>query len=240
MNALSQLPPNLVDTRNALHQVAFFAVSPARYKAMGRMGLRDYPGGFGTPEYGGRVARVEGDQLVFEQDANVAIQSITTIRAAAEFFGIDYEIEWFSDFHDPLEPADPDADLQVDRDASLALGAWFEFGFLVLNELREHGRDSDDVSEVQLWPEHFDPATELGNYDKGQRASFGASPGDGSNPDPYLYVASWSEIDRSNPYWNNDSFNGASLAYSELFSSDDPEARALDFLLEGYRVLHSG
>lgn len=236
---LSPLPASFAETRGALHQIAFFAMAPARYKAMGRMGLKATPGGFGTPEFDGRVARVEGEFLVYEKDGNLATQQITTVRAAAEFFGVEYEVEWFEDFHDPLEPVDPDKSLEIDRDAAVALGNWFSFGFDVLNRLREHGQEGDDVTEVQLWPEHFDPATELGDQEKGQRASYGASPGDSSNSEPYLFVASWSDIDRSNEYWNNESFNGASLGYKELISAQDPAELAQEFLLEGYRVLHS-
>ena len=237
---LPDLPPTLVSTRDDLHQLAFFALSPARHKAVGRMGLRATPGGFGTPEFDGSVARVDGDLLVHKQDGNVATQTITTIRTAAEFFGNGYQVEWFADFHDPLTPADPDAPLSVDHEASHAIGTWFEFGFGVLNELRTHGNDRDDVSEAQLWPEHFDPATELGSQDNGQRASFGASPGDGAHPEPYIYVAAWGEIDRSDTFWNEQNFNGASLGYQQLRSSEDPKSRALDFLLEGYRILHAG
>ena len=237
---LSTLPPRLVETRDALHQLAFFAIGPARYRAMGRMGLRPTKDGFGTPEFESRIARVEGDQLVHLQDGNVATQSITTIREASEFFGGDYKVAWFDDFHDPLQPAEPDTPLVVDRHASIAIGDWFGFGFEVLNELREHGVEGDDVSEAQLWPEHFDLATELGDFDKGHRASFGASPGDGAHDEPYFYVAAWSQIDRANPYWNDDAFGGASLSYSELLKSDDPTHRALEFLLEGYRILHAG
>lgn len=237
--SFAQLPDSLQATRNSLHQLAFFAVSPARHKAVGRMGLKATPGGFGTPEYEGKVARVDQNLLVHENGEGVATQTITTIRAAAEFFGNPYEAEWFADFHDPLTPADPDAELSVDPEAVSVLGDWFEFGFEVLNQVRSHGVEGDDVSEVQLWPEHFDPATEVGSYDRGERASFGASPGDGSHPEPYLYVAAWSEIDRANPYWNDESFNGATLGYAGLAKSDDPAQTALDFYLEGYRILHS-
>ena len=236
--SLSPLSPSFAETRDALHQLAFFAVGPARHRSVGRMGLRDTTGGFGTPEYDGNVARIEGDQLVFEQNGNIATQSISTIRAATEFFGGEYQVDWFADFHDPLTPADPDTRLAIDRHSAIVIGDWFKLGFEILNELRAHGHEGDDVSEVQLWPEHFDPATELGDYDKGQRASFGASPGDGAHPEPYFYVASWSEIDRSNPYWNDESFNGASLSYEALTDSSDPTERALEFLLGGYRALH--
>ncbi len=235
---LQPLPAQFVETRDALHQVAFFAMSPARYRAVGRMGLRATTGGFGTPEFDGKVARVDGDLLVLESGAGIASQRISTVRKAAEFVGVPYEVEWFGDFHDPLQPVDPDGPLSVDVGASKALGAWFEFGTAVLDELRAHGTESDDVSEVQLWPEHFDPATELGAADTGQRASFGASAGDSNHPEPYLYVAAWGDIDRSKTYWNDDSFNGASLTYSRLLETDEPVDLALDFLLRGYEILH--
>lgn len=236
---LEKLPASFVETRDALHQIAFFAISPARYRAVGRMGLKAAPGGFGTPEFDGRVARVEGTLLIQESDGDVATQEITTIRAAAEFLGLDYEVEWFSNFHDPLAPVDPDRRLAVDRESALALGEWFGFGFDTLNRLSDQGHEGDEVSEVQLWPEHFDPATELGDHGRGERASFGASPGDAAHEEPYLYVAAWSEIDRSNHFWNDDSFNGASLAYTDLLESGDPVSRGLDFLLEGYGILHT-
>lgn len=225
-------------TREALHQVAFFAIAPARYRAEGRMGLRAAPGGFGTPPFDGKVARVEGATLVLETDDAVASQTIATVRAACRFFGHDYEEEWFSDFHDPLAPTDPDRALDIDDDVARSLGQWFNFGSEVLELLRPHGTDDDEVSEVQLWPEHFDPACELGNADAGQRASFGASPGDADHPEPYLYVAPWGDIDRSDEYWNDVSFGGASLGYAKLSRARDPVDRGLDFLLRGYRLLH--
>ena len=60
MTDLKEIPADLVESRDALHQLAFFAVSPARYRAIGRMGLQPTPGGFGTPQFEGQVARVEG------------------------------------------------------------------------------------------------------------------------------------------------------------------------------------
>jgi hypothetical protein len=236
---LGPLPDRLVETRKSLHQIAFFALAPARFNAVGRMGLRAAPGGFGTPEFEGRLIRVEGDTIVSEQAEQVASQVITTVRAATRFVGIDYEVEWFEDFHDPLGPVDPDAPLVVDDTAARALGQWFNLGFEVLNSLRLRGSDDDDVTEVQLWPEHFDAATELGSEQLGQRASYGASPGDETHDQPYFYVAPWGEIDRSNRYWNGESFNGASLGYSTPSAASDPVDAALDFLLEGYRILHS-
>jgi len=236
---LNPLPPNFVTTRDALHQIAFFAVSPARYQAIGRMGLRPTPGGFGTPEFEERVARVEGNMVVLEQFGEAASQTITTVRGACSFLGIEYEVDWYQTFRDPLIPVDPDAELEVDDTASRSLGDWFVFGFDVLETLRSYGSEEDDVSTVQLWPEHFDPAIEMGSQESGLRASYGLSPGDPAHADPYAYVAAWGEIDRSNGFWNDQAFNGASLGYGELVNAPDPAKRALDFLLEGHRILNA-
>ena len=195
---------------------------------------------FGTPEFDGKTIRVLGGRLVVQTEDGVRDHEISTVREAVEFLGHEYETEWYGDFHDPLNPINPDEALSVDPEATHALGQWFAFAWMILEDLRARGLEDDDPSQVQLWPEHFDAATELGDQEKGQRASFGASPGDGAHPEPYLYVAAWGEIDRSNPYWNDESFNGASLTYKELRASEDPVQTALDFLLEGYRVLHGG
>lgn len=236
---LRPLPETYVETRDSLHQIAFFVLGPVRYKTEGRMGLQAAPGGFGTPRFDGRIVRVEGDSIVLEEADKVATQTITTVRAAAEFVGIEYKVEWFADFHDPLEPVDPDAPLAVDDIAARALGQWFNFGSQALDRLRGHGTEDDDITEVQLWPEHFDPATELGGQDEGRRASYGAAPGDAGHQEPYLYVAPWGEVDESDPYWNSGSFNGSLLGYSELVAAEDPIAAGVDFLLNGHRILHA-
>lgn len=236
---LENPPDSYVPTREALHQIAFFAVAPSRYLIEAKMGLRATPGGFGTPQFDGTVARVEGSSLVLENEAGVASQEITTVRAACEFFGHEYEVDWYSNFRDPLRPVDPDEQLGVEDESARTVGRWFDFATDILERLRAQGLDDDDVSEVQLWPEHFDPAIEMGRHDRGRRASYGGSPGDPAHPHPYLYVSAWGDIDRSNAYWNDDAFNGSSLGYAELARAEDPVQTALDFLLRGYGILHS-
>lgn len=226
-------------TRDHLHQIAYFALSPARHSVEGRMGLRATPGGFGTPEFEGRVARVDGPLLVHQEGTNVATQQISTVRAAAEFFGGVYEGVWFEKFKDPLTPIGPDVMLSVDADDSRFVGAWFEFGFEVLDSFRSDSQAADDASSTQIWPEHFDAAMETGDADSGKRASYGFSPGDGAHPEPYVYVAAWGEIDRSNEYWNEKAFNGSSLSYADLAAEPDPFEAALDFLRDGYRLLQA-
>lgn len=226
-----------VTTRNHLHQIAFYALSPARYRAVERMGLTATDRGFGTPPFDGKVARVEGSMLVYEVDGNVATQRVSTIRAAADFFGGEYVPVWFEDFHDPLSPMDPDAPLHVDEGSSLLIGDWFRFGFSALEQIRKRGADSDEPSEVQMWPEHFDAAIELGSQERGQLASYGASPGDSEIPGPYFYVAPWSDIDASDDYWNAGHFGGSVLKYDELAAAADPGAVVVEFLWEGHERL---
>jgi hypothetical protein len=235
---LTAVPADFQFTRDQLHQIAFYAMAPARYAVEERMGLRATPGGFGTPEYNGRRARVEGNLLVFEQDGNVATQTITTIRAAAEFFGAAYDVDWYTEFKDPLVPMDPDGPLKIGDVPALALADWYRFGWEMLEVFGTIGTEADELSEIQLWPEHFDAATELGAELEGRRASYGASPGDKWHLEPYVYVSAWSEIDRSNTYWNDRHFNGSSLPYTELLEADDQVGRGVEFLTEGYRLLH--
>ena len=238
---LTELPGGYDATRRALHQVAFFAVAPKRYSANGKLGLRYTHRGFGTPffqdrEGRGEQVRVESDLLVHQTADGIRTEAITTAGAAARFLGLEYRDEWFEDFHDPLDPVRPDTVLAVDPRAADAVGEWFGFATHVLERARRTP-GATEVSRVQLWPEHFDPAFEMGSSDGGARASYGASPGDSAHPEPYLYVAAWGSIDRSDPFWNDTGFNGASLGYRALLEADDPYATALAFMQEGYRKL---
>jgi hypothetical protein len=123
----------------------------------------------------------------------------------------------------------------VDIGAATALGDFYGLACSVLEQLRADEQDGDP-SLVQLWPEHFDLAIELGSEAKGQRANFGASPGDDGHPEPYLYVGPWSP-EVSGELWNATGFKGAELAYSELIAADDHRRAALDFMRERYRNL---
>jgi hypothetical protein len=235
---LEPLGQSHTETREALHQVAFFAVGPKRHAVNGKIGLRYTHHGFGTPFFGDdEQVRVEGDQLIHQTADDVRSTRITTVREAAEYLGVPYVVEWFPSFHDPLEPVDPDTALSVDGNASRAIGDWFGFATSVLEELRRTD-GAVDVSRVQLWPEHFDPAMEIGSADSGQRASYGASPGDGSSAEPYLYVAPWSGVpDESDSYWNAEGFGGALLSYSDLLGAGDQRQTALEFLRTGLTKL---
>ena len=238
---LTELPDGYDSGRRSLHQIAFFAVAPKRYSANGKLGLRYTHRGFGTPFFraadgGDEQVRVEGDLLIHQTADTVRTEAITTVRAAARFLGLEYREVWFGDFRDPLEPLGPDTPLAVDPGVASATAAWFGFATHVLERARRTP-GAADVSRVQLWPEHFDPAFEMGSAADGSRASYGASAGDREHPEPYLYVAAWGSIDRSDSFWNDTTFNGASLGYRTLLEADDPYATALAFVGEGYRRL---
>ena len=93
-----------------------------------------------------------------------------------------------------------------------------------------------DASEINLWPEHFDIAFEAGSSAAGQRANYGASPGDQDHPEPYVYVGPWTaQVD--SPLWNGRGFNGAELSYAALLAADDPMAAALELFRSRFEAL---
>jgi hypothetical protein len=126
----------------------------------------------------------------------------------------------------------------VESAAATALGDFYGLACSVLEQLRADEGDGDP-STVQLWPEHFDLAIELGSESAGQRANYGASPGDDDHPEPYLYVGPWT-VEVSGELWNAAAFNGAELSYSDLIAAADHRRAALDFMRERYRALQEG
>lgn len=232
--SLPEPPSSLAATRTSLTALAFSILAPARQEANGKIGLRWTKGGFGTPFFGhDRQVRVEGDHLVVQEGAAVRAEPITTLRAAGMLAEVDPHAPTGIEFHDAPAPVDPDAPLEVDPGAVAFLDAWFGFSTLVLERLR-HEAGSPDDARVQLWPEHFDPALELGDADAGTRASFGASPGDASSPLPYLYVSPWTP--QAGDFWAAP-FGGAALGLDELRQASDPVEAALAFLRRGRQLL---
>jgi hypothetical protein len=140
------------------------------------------------------------------------------------------------DFDAPDLP-DLDAPLGVDRDAVSFLDAWFGFATSVLEELRTTA--GAGASLVQLWPEHFDMAVEIGSARHGTRAVYGASPGDASHAEPYLYVSALAPVDRDEEFWNDHAFNGASVSHRVIADARDQREAALDFFREGLALLTS-
>ena len=237
---LGPLPAGFADARVDMNRLAFYVLSTAREDATGKIALRWTLDGWGTPFFGNDVQlRVEGAELVRQDRDGVAREPITTLAAAADLAGVALDPKKHGEFDVP-EMGDPERALAADPASLSALGAWFGFAWSVLEELRRDAREDEDPGRVQLWAEHFDPATEIGDADAGRRASFGASPGDANHPEPYLYVAPWGEVDRAEPFWSDPHFNGGALSYAGLLAADDQRAAALTFYREGLALLRGG
>jgi hypothetical protein len=230
----------LTRTRLAWHTLAEHVLAPARHRATGRIGLRAVPGGFGTPPYDvdghSEELHVVGRSLLVRRAGVTTTVPLTTIADAAATVGIAPGAP--NGVYPPTTPLEPDEPLDIDEDAARALGAWFDVTWGVLEELRVTAPEQDAAAPVQLWPEHFDAATELGNERRGTRGTFGASPGDESHPMPYLYVTHWADV-ADHTYWNDATFPGASLRYEALRRADDPAATALAFFREGRARLNA-
>jgi hypothetical protein len=228
-------PDALVGTRLALHALAEHVLCAARYRANGKIGLRFTRGGFGTPFFGSdEQVRVEGSTLVYTggSGASETRTEVTTLGAAAAAVGV---VAGAPDLFVAATPLDLDRPLELDPAAVPVFGWWYGFATSVLAQLRADPLSNStgaSPSLIQIWPEHFDASTDLGDADAGHRANFGASPGDAVHPEPYLYVGPWNvPAEPRDPFWN-ESF-GASLPYSALVAAPDAYATALAFFREG-------
>jgi hypothetical protein len=221
-------------TRTALHSLAEHVLAPARHASNGKIGLRFTRHGFGTPFYGNdEQCAVRDANLVVIRGEHASVAPITTARAAAELVGGPLGMP--PGLYETTTTLEPDVPLVIEPEAEFLLAEWFGFASSVLEELRSGAADAAP-SRVQLWPGHFDLSVDLGDEDYGARGTFGASPGDDTHGEPYLYVTHWSDVP-DDPFWNDAAFDGASVLYDALDAADDQRARALDFFRRGRQVL---
>ena len=228
---LPPLPDGLVAARDALHQVAFYILAPVRQTANTKIGLRFTMGGFGTPFFGAdRQLRVEGAHLVDQRGMEAIVEPLTTFGAARRQVGVESELS----LEGPPRWGD-DRGLEVEPEHVAFFASWFGTVTRVLEVLRFETAELDP-SRVQIWPEHFDAAVEIGRADDG-RASYGGSPGDEGHPEPYVYVAPWSPP-APDEFWNDRAFGGASLGYADLIGL--PDLALLEFFRKGVSLLGQG
>lgn len=235
--ALPDVPNGYSTARDGYHRLAYGVVAEARRLANTKFGLRFTRGGFGTPFFGDdEQVRVEHGHLVHQRGDHADSIEITSLRRAAEFLGIEPGTE--AGEHDSPPLGDLDEDLGTTAETGAFLASWFGFAWSVLEELRLTD-GAVDVDRTQLWPGHFDPAIAMGDAGAGGRATFGASPGDADHDEPYLYVGAWGDVDRTDGYWNETAFNGASMTYEELRAAEDPVAAAIGFFRSGHGKLRA-
>lgn len=241
---LPQLPDDFAATRLALHRLAVYVISPARRAHVGKIGLRATDDGFGTPPFAaGGVAtqvRVSGGWLVVEEDGDwrgldLVGSGSPSLRQAAGFVGVDLDLDAAEAFDVPA-PGDLDAPLAVRRRSAVALGDWYRFVGALLRHVRAGAKaDPTPPSLVQLWPEHFDMAFDLGDEAAGTRANVGGSPGDGFSSEPYLYVGPWNREGLEGGLWNAPF--GATVGLDELRRADEPLMAARLFVAEALEAL---
>ncbi len=236
---LGAIPQRFARRRTDFHRLAYSVVAEARRLANSKFGLRYTKDGFGTPfftdESGADVqVRVEGIQLVVQRGDEVDSQKISTLEAAGRLVGVDPSTEAAED--DSPELGELDDPLIVDEASAEFIADWFGFATSVLEEFRLTP-GAKDPSRVQLWPGHFDVALEVGSAEREQRATYGASLGDDAHDEPYLYVGAWGEVDRSNSFWNDETFSGATVSYTDLLEEPDPREAALVFFQTGYQLI---
>ena len=218
----------LGETRDSLQAVAEHVMSAALHASTGRIGLRQTPGGFGTPPFasahGQRQIRVSGTELAVSDDRGERGAPITTLRSAGELAEIEPGAP--SGIYTPTTKLDLDRPLPLHAGAAARLADWYA----LVNDALEHLRRDlagEDPAVVQLWPEHFDLATTISSV------NYGGSPGDGGIPGPYLYVGPHSPPEPDGGFWNQP--YGASRSADEVA---DAEA-AVRFFSDGRARLDS-
>jgi hypothetical protein len=225
---LTPLGGNFSATRDALHRLAVYVISPAQRVTNGEIILRSSPGGFATAMLADGEVRVDGTDLVVERAGETRRTPITTLNEMAAFVGIEPDVAQQEQFDVPPH-GDLDQQLPIDPAAVANLAEWYAFTSALLEALRAEARPQDDVSPVRIWPEHFDAAIELGDQAAGRRGTYGGSPGDRHHDQPYLYVSAWAG--RIDEFFADPAFDGASLTHAEILAGADPAA----FLREGRR-----
>lgn len=232
-------PPDAERTRAGLHTLAEWVVSPARAAANGKIGLRWTHGGFGTPFFcidgRDRQVRIDGLELVVDDGDRERRSDLTTLSAAAEVAGADLRA---GKPYTPETDPDDDAPQLVEAAGVAFFSEWFGFAASVLEELRFEATPEEDASRVQLWPEHFDMAFEMGSEEAGRRAGYGCSPGDTEHPCPYAYVVPWG-AGADDPFWCEPHFRGARMDWVAITAAVEQRDAVLEFFRQGRDLLRA-
>ncbi len=241
------LPADWTEQRATLHRLATHVLARTRNGATGRFSLEPTVGGFGTPVFrtaAGTFRRLRittGDDGAYLVDEQVTSESATryvalfdiSLTALADTIGVDLDPS-FAVGHDSPALGDPDRPINVDPTAVSAIGEWYALGSAAIDRSVTTPTASAP-SVARLWPEHFDLAIDV-EVAPNRRCNLGASPGDESYPDPYLYVGPWGdERPGEDGYWNAPF--GAVLGHAAVVTSDSPLLTATTFFRDGMRRL---
>ena len=231
-----EVPDGYRETRRTLHRIAAPVMGRRRFAVSGRFGLRASCGGFATPAYGDgpEVLRVAGVVLVRETTDGAASLPLTgsTLRELALFCRADLRPD-FSTGADTPSLGDVDQELALDAESAAVVAAWYDLAWRALDRVLASVQDDADPAVIQLWPEHFDVGTNVG-APSGARVNLGASPGDGYDDEPYLYVGPWGADRPGDPDFWNAPF-GSALTRSDLGAGPDRLESAVRYFETGLR-----
>ena len=249
---LVALPDDWPAERAVLQRVLTHVVARAQHDATGHLALVALPGGVGTPQFGPgrRRVRLAGGSIYVEDadgerdgettaTTRVAPVAGATIRELCALAGVEPDPA-MSVGADTPPLGDPDEPLSLDPTAVTLLGDWWALGQRAIDAVLASLPDPR-ASVVRLWPEHLDVAVDLAVDPVGRpgaRVNLGASAGDASRQEPYLYVGPWGD-ERPGPaaFW--DLPFGATLGYGDVDVAEHPLAAATEFLLRGVALLRS-
>jgi hypothetical protein len=189
-------PGRLAATRDAWHRIAEHVLAAGRYAATKEITLAPAPGGFATPAFGpgNTVLAVDGTDLIVSGATGTRRAALTTIRAAAEFAGVIPGMP--AEVYPAATPLALDEPLAVDVAAADVLAGWYALGAEAMRRLAAE-IPSGQRSPVVLWPEHFDLGITA------EAINYGASPGDGQIPEPYVYAGPHAGPPPGDPaFWN--------------------------------------
>lgn len=241
------LPDDWPTQRDTLRRIGTHVVAQAQQRVTGHFALMPLPGGFGTPQFGPDRARVRvvGGSLFIESvvdgAATTAVEMLagSSIRSLCKAAGFEPDPD-LNVGHDTPELGDADDTLVVDSTAVAVLADWYQLGQQAMDAAIASLPDAR-ASIVRLWPEHFDVGVDVAidaANKPGKRTNLGASAGDESHHEPYLYVGPW-DADRPGDadFWN--AGFGAVLGFGELDAAENPLQTATEFFLTGIAHLRS-
>jgi hypothetical protein len=240
VNSASAHVDELAPARSTLHLIAAHILGRARSAAVGHFGLRAAPGGIATPAFGAapEVLRISGTELVREIGGACTWAPIagSTLRQLGDFAGVDLDAP-FSAGNDTPALDDTGRPLELDAAAADVLAAWFALCWEVIDAVIGSLAPGATATTVQLWPEHFDAATAV-TLPAAEPVTLGFSPGDGFEPEPYLYVGPSTAARPKDPSFWNAPF-GAVRRRSELVDLADPAGTCRQFLETGLDLVAS-
>ena len=210
-------------TLESLQSIAEHLLAADLHRHTGKVGLRRTLGGFGQPEFfvngKRRRLRVDGTRLALLEGDHERWTELTTLADLARFAATGLGAP--GGVFEATTTLEPEAGLNIDARTTGRLTEFYRTAEAALEELRS-ANTGRRPALVQLWPEHFDLATNL------EEVNFGASPGDEAVPEPYFYVGPWEP--REGDFWNEPF--GAVLRHGDVSQPDD----VLDFFSVGLRL----